>query len=344
MRPEIANARCKKDATNDAIIPAAPACFAYNRPLDFSDLPRMIFKNATLFRIKKPLAKSGEDLVTALEAQRFKPCTGIRPSSFGWVSPLGDPEGPLMHEVGGCILLAAKREDKVVPPSALGDILAEKITRLETLEDRPIRAKEKKQLKDDALAELLPRALPKSKQIYGYISPGENLLVIDTASAPEAEMFVSCLRETLGTLNVVPPQVKSKPSDLFTHWLLSRNLPENFSFGDQCDLIDLEDTSSVTCRRQDLNSREITVHLDAGKICTRLCLIWYGDLKVTVDKDLILRQIKIMSSDDEANDEDNPIARLDAAFVNMSMEMSRFLPALFTALGGEADSGSDQED
>ncbi|MGI9323023.1 MAG: recombination-associated protein RdgC, partial [Pseudomonadales bacterium] len=269
----------------------------------------------------------------------FKPCTGARPSSFGWVSPTGEADSPLAHEVGGCILLCAKREDKLVPGSALADLLDEKVTRLETLEGRPVRAKEKLRLKDDALAELLPRALPKSKQVFGYVSESEELLVVATASAPEAEMFTNCLRETLGSLAVVVPQVKSNPSDLFTHWLLSRKLPENFSLGDQCDLIDLEEGSSVTCRKQALDSQEITVHLDAGKVCTRLSLVWQGGFKTTLDKELVLRQMKTLASKDDVGgdveEEEDPIARLDAAFVSMTLEMARFLPELMSALGGE---------
>ena len=31
-----------------------------------------------------------------------------------------------------------------------------------------------------------------------------------------------------------------------------------------------------------------------------MSLVWHGDLKVTIDKDLVLRQLKILSSDDEA--------------------------------------------
>lgn len=277
---------------------------------------------------------SGEQLIDLLSEQAFTPCSGIRPSSFGWIPPIAD--GELVHEVSGCFLLCAKREDKVVPSSALADILDEKITRLETLEDRPIRAKEKQRLKEDALAELLPRALPKSKQIYGYIDQREDLLVIDTASSPEAEMFLTCLRETLGSLKVVPPQVKSKPTDIFTHWLRARKLPDDFSFGDQCDLMDPEDNSAVSCRRQDLNTSEVRAHLDAGKICARICVVWHGDLKVTVDKDLVLRQLKVLSSDDAVDEDIDPIAQLDAAFVNMTLELSRFLPALFSAMGGEA--------
>lgn len=294
-----------------------------------------MFRNAFIFRLTKPLAMTGEDLLAALESRRFEPCANVRPSSFGWVSPLPDPEGPLAHEVGGRILLCGKREDKVVPASALGEALAEKVKRLEAMEGRPVRAKEKQRLKDDALAELLPRALPRSKHIFGYVSPNENLLVIDTATAAEAEMFATYLRITLGALSVTPPQINSNPADIFTRWLAAGKLPDDFSFGDQCDLIGLEDGSAVACRRQELNSREVTAHLEAGKICTRLSLIWHGDFMVTVGKDLALRQIKTLSSDDEAGDDQNPVAKLDAAFASVALELSRFLPALFTALGGE---------
>ena len=294
----------------------------------------MIFKNAHIYRLTSPLNLSGEQFIDPLSEHTFTPCTGVRPSSIGWVAPVAD--GELVHEVSGCFLLCAKREDKVVPSSALADVLDEKITHLETLEDRPIRAKEKQQLKEDALAELLPRALPKSKQIYGYISQSEDLLVIDTASSPEAEMFLTCLRETLGSLKVVAPRVQSRPTDIFTHWLRNRKLPEGFSFGDQCDLTDPEDNSAISCRRQDLNTSEVRAHLDAGKICSRISVIWHGDLKVTLDKDLVLRQLKVLSGDDAMNEDIDPVARLDAAFVNMTLELSRFLPALFSAMGGEA--------
>lgn len=293
----------------------------------------MIFKNAHLFRLTEAFSVSTDKLEELLEERAFKPCSGIRPSSFGWVEPaqgLG-----LVHKVSGCYLLCARREDKVVPPSALNDILEEKIAKFEADEGRPIRSREKRRLKDDALCDLLPRALPKSRRIMGYISTGDDLLIIDTASAPEAEMFLGCLRDTLGSLKVTPPQVRAKPTDVFTHWLKTRKLPDNFSFGDQCDLMDPEDTSAISCRRQDLATSEIRGHLDAGKVCSRISVLWHGDLKVTIDKDLILRQLKIISSDDPEDEGEDPLAAMDAAFVNMAMELSRFLPELFSALGGE---------
>lgn len=295
----------------------------------------MLFKNAYVYRLTQPFTHDYDQLLRQLETRSFVPCSGIKPSSFGWVSPLGHAEGPLVHEVAGCFLVCARREDKVVPPSALNDLIAERVQKVEASEDRKLKSKEKAAIKDDCLADLLPRALPRSKEIMGYISPGDELVVVGSGSASEAELFLDCLRDSLGTLPLVPPQVKSRPTDIFTHWLAHRKLPDHFSLGDQCDLMDPEDGSTVTCRKQDLATGEIRGHIDAGKVCTRIGIRWHGDLKMAVDKDLALKQIKVESSDDSTEVEEDPIARMDAAFANMTLELSRFLPALFSALGGE---------
>jgi recombination associated protein RdgC len=291
----------------------------------------MLFKNAFVYRITRELDL--DHLDDQLTERQFTPCSGIRPSSFGWTSPLG-PEGPLRHDVGGCILLCARREDKVVPGSAINDLMIEKIERLESIEGRKLYAKEKQRIKEETTVELIPRALPRSKQILGYIAPRDGFLVIDTASAAESELFINCLRDTLGSINVVPPQVREKPTDHFTQWLLTRNLPDNIALGDQCDLLDPETGATVNCRRQDLGTREIRNHIESGKICTKIGLRWHGELQVTVDKDIALRQLKMDASD--MSDDEDPIAQLDTAMVDMTMTLARFLPELFSALGGES--------
>ncbi len=297
----------------------------------------MLFRNAFIYRLTKPFPLTGEELMTNLASRSFTPCSGIRPSSFGWLPPLGEgeEEAPLVHEVAGCFLLCGRREDKIVPASALNEAVAERVRKIETVEGRKLNARERLNLRDDSLAALLPRALPRSKQVPGYLSPGDNLLVVGTSVAAEAELFLNCLRDSIGELSVVPPQIRAKPEDTFTQWLLTRKLPEHFALGDQCDLLDKEDGATVNCRRVDLASSEIRAHLETGKQCVRLGIRWHGDLRVTVDKDLTLKQIKLESSDDALDDSDDAIARLDAAFAHMTLEFARFLPALFKALGGE---------
>jgi recombination associated protein RdgC len=295
----------------------------------------MLFKNAFIYRLTRPFTISCDELARQLESRSFTPCSGLRPASFGWLPPTGDEEAPLAHEVAGSILLCARREDKIVPASALNEAVAERVTRLETLEGRKLNSKERLSLKEDALADLLPRALPRSKQILGYLSPGDDLLLVGTAVASEAELFLNCLRDSIEDFSVVPPQIKSKPADTFTRWLMSRKLPDHFALGDQCDLLDAEDGATINCRRVDLDTQEIRAHLENGKHCTRIGIRWHGDLRATVDKDLSLKQIKMESTDESMDEEADPTARLDATFAHMTLEFARFLPALFSALGGE---------
>ena len=292
-----------------------------------------MFKNAVVYRLTHEFTLDAETLHNALSKQAFTPCSGIRPSSFGWIPPVGGEDLPLVHEVSGYYLLCARKEDKVVPPSALNEAVAERVERIEATEGRKLPRKDKLALKDDSLAELLPRALARSKQILGYIAPTEGIAVINTSNAAEAEQFISCIRDCLGSFQVVLPQLQRNPTELFTHWLNFRKLPEHFTLGEQCDLLDPETSATVTCRRQDLATQEIVSHINAGKICTRLGLRWYGDLAIAVDKDLSLRQIKFENP--ESEEDEDAIAQLDAAFVQMALEFKRFLPALYSALGGE---------
>tara|TARA_Y100001934_G_scaffold164409_1_gene195813 strand:+ start:40 stop:942 length:903 start_codon:yes stop_codon:yes gene_type:complete len=292
-----------------------------------------MFKNAVVYRLTQTFTLDGETLHNALSKQSFKPCSGVRPSSFGWIPPVGDEDAPLVHEVAGYFLICARKEEKVVPPSALNEAVAERVERIEATEGRKLPRRDRLALKDDSLAELLPRALPRSKQILGYIAPGEDLAVVGTSNGAEAEQFISCVRDSLGSFPVVLPQVQRNPTELFTHWLNYRKLPEHFTLGEQCDLLDPETSATVTCRRQDLATQEIVSHLNAGKICTRLGLRWYGDLAIAVDKDLSLRQVRFENPENDSDDD--AIAQLDAAFVQMALEFKRFLPALYSALGGE---------
>ncbi len=294
----------------------------------------MLFKNVFIYRLSQPFNLSGSDLDQQLMDNLFVPCSGIKPSSFGW-TPIIEGTEALVHEVAGSLLLCARREDKVVPASAVNEALAARVQKLESAEGRKLRAKERQGMKENVMAELLPRALPRAKRVYGYIAPGDDLLVINTSSASEAEMFIDCLRDTLGSFPVTVPQVKSKPTDVFTQWLLTRKLPDGFSLGDQCDLMDPEDRASVSCRRVDLDTSEVRSHVEAGKTCFRIGLRWHGDISFSIDRDLALKQIKVENTANDAPEEEDPIASLDAALAHMSLEFARLFPALFNALGGE---------
>ncbi|MCH2568722.1 MAG: recombination-associated protein RdgC [Pseudomonadales bacterium] len=299
----------------------------------------MLFTNAFVFRMTRAITLNEDELESALSAHQFVPCRGIRPSSFGWISPVAleqdQEDAPLQHTVAGCHLLCARREDKVVPASAVAEQVTERVSRVEQVEGRKLSTQERQNIKDDAFASLLPQALPRSKQILGYLSPADQLLIVGTSSRPEAEMFLNTLRVSLGSLPVVPPPVRSNPGDYYTRWLTTRELPDQFTLGDQCDLTDPEEGSSVNCRRQDLATLEVRNHVESGKVCTRLGLIWRGELRFVVDRDLAIKQMKFLDAA-EIHDDEDPIAKLDADLSQLALTLKQMLPDLYNALGGEA--------
>lgn len=301
----------------------------------------MIFKNAMVYRITRYSDIVGS-LNDYLQDRGFVPTSGMRPSSFGWVSPIDSKvdedtdEVRLVHEIGNIEFITARKEEKVIPASALQEMLDEKINRVEEIEGRKIRAKEKKSIRENLIADLLPQALPKAQHISGYIDHDKKLLVIGTSTANTAEMFINCLRDCIGSLAVVPIQVKQKPSDIFTNWLMHRELPHRVGFGDECDLLDIEEESKVNCRNQDLETQEIRAHLESGKICRMLGLRLY-DYKFSVTHDMVLKRIKDSTLAEDIADDEDQLARFDADIINFRDFLERTLGMLTEALGGELE-------
>lgn len=298
----------------------------------------MIFKNAMVYRITRYSEIIGS-LQDYLETRGFVPTSGLRPSSFGWVAPieglLTDAEEPLLvHEIGKIQFLTARYEQKVIPSSSFNEIVNDKIKQIESVEGRRIRAQERKSVKENVLADLLPQALPKSEHISGYIDHDQGLLVIGTSVPNKAEMFINCLRDSIGSLALTPIQVKQKPSDIFTRWLTTRQLPERVGFGADCDLLDIEENAKIACRNQDLETQEVRSHLESGKICRAVELRHY-DYRFLVTHDLILKKLRDDTLAEDISDDEDPVARFDADIVNFQAALKSILGMLISALGGE---------
>lgn len=109
-------------------------------------------------------------------------------------------------------MLCAKREEKILPPAVINELLAERVAEIEESQMRKIRRKEKDEMRDNLIAELLPRAFSRSARTYAYIDAKEGWLIVDSASRKRAEELVELLRKTIGTLPVVPPAAANVPA------------------------------------------------------------------------------------------------------------------------------------
>lgn len=300
----------------------------------------MWFRNLLLYRLTAPFELTAEQLHEQLQAQAFRPCSGLEAQSLGWEAPLGRDAQQLTHTANGRILVCARREERILPAAVVREALEEKIGEIEAAESRPLRRKEKLQLKDEIVTDLLPRAFTRSSRLYAYIDPAEGWVVVDTATGKRAEELLSLLRESLGSFRVAPLQVQQAPAAVLTGWL-ERGAPADFELQDECELREpLENGGIVRCRRQALDGDEVATHLEAGKQAVRLAVNWQDRLGCLLCDDLVVRRLRFLDLVQEeaaAVETEDAAARFDADFALMTLELQRFLPRLVEVFGGYPD-------
>lgn len=301
----------------------------------------MWFKNLFLYRFTKPFTTSPEELDAGLHNRAFLPVPRQQPFSSGWVSPLGIEDAPLVHATNGFMMICLRREERVVPAAAVRETLELRAKEIEEKTGRKVRGKARTELRDTVILEMLPRAFTRSRHTFAYIDPRDGWLVVDAATAAKAEEVTAALREALGTLPIAPLAVTESPGAVMTTWVATGKTPASFSIENECDLCEPgEGGAVIRVRKHDLDADEIRAHVEAGMRVTRLALGYDQRLRFVLDEQLNVKRLKFLDliQEEAASVEvEDAAARFDSDFAIMSLELSRFLPVLVDAFGGESN-------
>ena len=124
----------------------------------------MWFRNLRAWRLTAPWDLDADELSARLANDAFSPCAPGQAETLGWEAPAGgeDPT-QLVHSVAGRLLLRARTQERILPSSAVNELLPERIAAAEEKEGRRLRAAERRELAEGLRAELLPKALLRSK-------------------------------------------------------------------------------------------------------------------------------------------------------------------------------------
>jgi len=298
----------------------------------------MWFKNLQLYRFTKPFELDAETLGRQLEGQSFVPCGSQDTTRSGWVPPLGRHGSEFVHATNGYLMVCCKSQDKLLPAAVVNEALEEKVLQIEEREARKLPAKQRRSLKDEVIFSLLPKAFARSSLQYAYISPRENLLVVNAVSAKRAEELIDDLRAALGSLSVIPLASNSQPIDVMTRWVNSAQPAQGFELGEECELRDNADISCVIrCKNQNLGAAEIVSHLKTGMHVSKLALNWQQRIEFLLDEKLVIKRLRFSDMVQEQADEieaDDVATRFDVDFSIMALELTGFFKALVDALGG----------
>ena len=211
--------------------------------------------------------------------------------------------------------------------------------KVEAEQGRRVFPSERKRLKDEAVMTLLPKAFTRHQLTYAYIDPVLNLLIVDASSRKKAEELTILLRESLGSLPVIPPMVGHAPADVMTRWLKEGGYPEDFALAEQVELKDeLDEQSVLRSKGMDVQSEPLIGALEQGMQVKKLAMTYDEHTEFLLEDDLTVKRLKFKDMLRESVDEldkDDVAGRFDADFSIMSSVIANLLPELFEAFGGE---------
>lgn len=296
----------------------------------------MWFKNVKAYQLTQPLSLDDDDLQTMLQDNAFRPCGSHDTATMGFASPFSQAgkDGTMFHKVQERYWITVKKQEKILPAAVINAELAEKVAQIEMETGSPVGKKQQSDLKQEITTRLLPQAFTKNSYIHGFISIPEKLVVVDASADGKAEGWLALVRKAIGSLPVVPMARHSLQSEL-THWVTD-GAPDGITLTEEAELKSTDDLESVVrVKNQPLDSDEIKLHLDAGKLVQKVSFEYQETLTAVIAEDGSFKRIKFTDRiKEETGDipKDQVEARLDAEFALMSAELSTFLDFVRDAL------------
>ena len=297
-----------------------------------------MFKNAIFYRIEIPLPTS-TDMNDALAKQSFQSCSATQEKSIGWVPPRAE-HGLFLESIGGHWIAKLQIETKAVPAQVLERKVNEMAKRIEESTGRKPGKKGRKEIKDEAKLELLPHAFPKRTACWVWIDPKASTLLIDTSSQSRADDVVNALVEAIPGLVIRWPSTVQTPSNAMAQWLVDQEPPAQFSIGRECELQAIDESKAVVkYGRHPLEIAEVQEHIKQGKWPTKLSLTWDARVEFVLTEGMQLRKLTLLDVVAESKDAEG----FDADVAIFTGEMSKLLPDLMVALGGQAEAGMESK-
>ena len=292
----------------------------------------MWFKQVTPFRLAELPEKRYLD--ESLGNSWFTEPQGLDFFSEGFTHP--NPFCDLaVFDADGSMLVSLKKEEKIVPSAAIKYKLDEQIIKIQANEGRNVSRREKQELREAIIDDLLPKALIKSSRTYGLFA-GEWLFV-DTANRRKAENLLTKLREALGGLPAQHPVTRQSPASLMTNWLLQGEAQGRFVLDYDVTLVGAGDVApKVKISRKDLTAEDVVQHAENGMIVTELGLVWNERVAFILTQDFTLKRIRWLDVvQEEAQDNcDDAQSQAYATQLLMTATLSMMFSELVELLGG----------
>jgi recombination associated protein RdgC len=155
-----------------------------------------VFKNLIIYRIGEGWQADADAVEAELAKTPFQPCepTALR---LRLGAAAGAEHGRLVEVVDGHWLLKLQREQRLLPGSVVTERVDELAEQIEHQTGRKPGKKARKDLKEQAAHELLPRAFTKTGATRVWVAPAQRLLLVDAGSVARADEVTTLLTQAI---------------------------------------------------------------------------------------------------------------------------------------------------
>lgn len=296
----------------------------------------MWFKNLRLYRLPAPWNVSLTDLESWLARYPFQPCGNMDLQSRGWLAPT--EAGTLIHSVGGQWIISLGIDHKLLPAAVINQVAQERAQEIEAQQGYAPGRKQLREIKERVADELLPRAFSRRYRTWAWIDPTKGWLCVDAASPGKADELLEMLGKSADELPLSLVKTELSPASAMADWLASGEAPSGFTIDRDCELKSpAEDKAAVRYVRHPLEGDEIRKHLAEGKQPTRLALTWDDRISFILTDQLEVKRLAFLDilKEEAEKQAEHASEQFDANIALMTGELSRLIPELIAALGGE---------
>jgi len=292
-----------------------------------------MFRNVRFYALDGEWPESEEALSENLEKAGFVPCGPFTERSSGWVEVDTDAGESLARRVNGADLFRLRSQSRVLPHSVVNEELEARIEEYRGRMKEAPPPREKRRLKAEARDELLPKAMLKSDRIWGYFDIKAKVVGIDAAQESGAERFLRRLQASNDRVNLQPLRYQKPFDELLTKVFLGGS-PGQFAVGRECRMQDAADSGSIVrWSNFDLSDRSIRDHVAHGMRLTHLEIVYENIVSFVLSEHGVITKMKFVGMDDDGEDHNDPLARLDAEFVLVTGTLRRLLADFRKLLG-----------
>lgn len=290
-----------------------------------------MFRNVQLYRLPEQWGMTPERMSEQMVRMLFQPCGQMDLETKGFVAPISDSD--LVHAVNGQWLICLCIEQRILPPAVIKQEAEYRAQELEEQQGFAPGRKQMKTIKQAVLDELTPRAFTRRKHMLAWIDPVAGWLAIDASTRTAAEPMIECLHKAMDELPLKLLRVNLIPSEVMTNWLSNGEAADGLTIDRDCELRTQDEESSVRYVHHTLDGEDVHEHLATGKKVCKLALTFDDKVSFILTEKLELKRVTLL--DVEAGEATTREEQFDADFLLMTGQLSRLIPSLIDALGGE---------